>query len=293
MNPHDDLPRRFLAYSPRRAVPWGGGDVALVLVAYILLLGAAVGCVRGLLGKEISGELGRPAAGNLEHPIVQLMREALHGGAARDGGNAWILLLGFVAAVVIAPIVEEFFFRVLLQGWLEARERRWRRRAAPWLRRITPRAAAPVVLVALLFALMHVRAPTPLYHPQYLVGLVLGNQIAGLLTVALAVGWLRVRVGATAADFGWEPRKLAADLGLGLRAAAIVVPLVLAFQWAVGSLLTYLRLSSAVPDPIPLFFFALVLGTLYYRTHRIAPSVVLHLSLNLTSVLLLLLGMAG
>jgi membrane protease YdiL (CAAX protease family) len=272
-------------------VPWGGPDVAFVLVAYILLLSAAVGCVRGLLGKEISGELGRPAAGNLDHPIVQLIHEALRGVAARDGGNAWILLLGFVAAVVIAPVVEEFLFRVLLQGWLEARERRWRRRAPPWLRGFVPRAAVPIVLVALLFALMHVRPPTPLYHPQYLAGLVLGNQIAGLLTVGLAVGWLRVRVGATAADFGWAPRKLVADLGLGLRAALVVVPLILAFQMAVSAVLTYFRLRSAVPDPIPLFFFALVLGTLYYRTHRIAPSVVLHLGLNLTSVLLLLLGM--
>jgi membrane protease YdiL (CAAX protease family) len=40
------------------------------------------------------------------------------------------------------------------------------------------------------------------------------------------------------------------------------------------------------PDPFTLFPFALVLGYLYYRTHRIVPSMALHLALNGTSLLL-------
>jgi len=41
---------------------------------------------------------------------------------------------------------------------------------------------------------------------------------------------------------------------------------------------------------VPLFFFALVLGTLYYRTHRLLPLIVLHAALNGTSLLLAWLG---
>ncbi len=41
------------------------------------------------------------------------------------------------------------------------------------------------------------------------------------------------------------------------------------------------------PDPIPIFLFALVLGYLYQRTHRLLPSITLHALLNATSLALL------
>jgi len=34
------------------------------------------------------------------------------------------------------------------------------------------------------------------------------------------------------------------------------------------------------PTPVPLFFLALVLGYLYYRTHRVLPCIVMHMCLN-------------
>ena len=45
---------------------------------------------------------------------------------------------------------------------------------------------------------------------------------------------------------------------------------------------------AVVVDPLPIFLLALVLGTLYYRTHRILPSIVLHAAFNATGVLLAL-----
>ena len=44
------------------------------------------------------------------------------------------------------------------------------------------------------------------------------------------------------------------------------------------------------PDPFPLFFFAVALGAVYYRTHRIVPVIVLHAVLNGTSLVLAWLG---
>ena len=44
------------------------------------------------------------------------------------------------------------------------------------------------------------------------------------------------------------------------------------------------------PDPLPLFFLALVFGMLYHRTHRLAPSLVLHMAFNATSIVLLFAG---
>ena len=40
------------------------------------------------------------------------------------------------------------------------------------------------------------------------------------------------------------------------------------------------------PDPLTLFLFAVLLGTLYHRTHRGVPAMVAHAMLNATSLLL-------
>ena len=47
------------------------------------------------------------------------------------------------------------------------------------------------------------------------------------------------------------------------------------------------------PDPVPLFFFALGVGLLYQRTHRIMPSLIVHLLLNLFTLIMLILMIFG
>jgi membrane protease YdiL (CAAX protease family) len=41
------------------------------------------------------------------------------------------------------------------------------------------------------------------------------------------------------------------------------------------------------PDPIPLFFLALILGYIYQRTHRIVPCIVAHMLFNSLAMLVL------
>jgi len=69
---------------------------------------------------------------------------------------------------------------------------------------------------------------------------------------------------------------------------AVIGPL-LAIQSALVVLVKSTGISCSL-DPIPLFPLALVFGVLYHRTHRIAPSLVLHMAFNATSVVLLFLG---
>ena len=52
------------------------------------------------------------------------------------------------------------------------------------------------------------------------------------------------------------------------------------------SLLFALAHATQWPDPVPLFLFALMLGYLYQRTHRILPSIVAHFVCNGTYVIL-------
>ena len=81
-------------------------------------------------------------------------------------------------------------------------------------------------------------------------------------------------------DFHFRARDSRVKVGLGLVAAmAVVAPIYVIQVWLVLLLPHYIAV-----DPVPLFLFALVLGTLYYRTHRIVPAVVLHMALNLTSL---------
>ncbi|MEX0978341.1 MAG: CPBP family intramembrane glutamic endopeptidase [Pirellulales bacterium] len=84
--------------------------------------------------------LGMPS----EHPLVKLSQEQ---------PSTTILALATLMAVVVAPLFEEFAFRVVLQGWLESHQARLRQRLGgdgqdkPGF--------APLVITSVLFALLH------------------------------------------------------------------------------------------------------------------------------------------
>ena len=269
--------RSVVPYQPRRPVPWQAFDVAMVVMFYVAFHAGVVGVLNVVLGSDVMQTSAVGGLGDIrnEHIVAQLMAEA-------DG---WTLLLCVVSAALVAPISEEFFFRVLLQGWCEAFERRWRRWIPAW-RRFVPRGVGPIVPIALLFAAMHFRIGAPRAYIPLLVFFLGMDAIGRLLTMLFAIGLLRWRVGATAADLGWMPAKTRSDIRLGLKSfAAIAAPL-----FAMQISLHFLLPEHVAPDPLPLFFLALLLGTLYYRTHRIMPLIALHASLNGASLVLAWLG---
>ena len=258
-------------------MPWGALDLSFVMLIFL----AAQACVLFLAAKYLGADavytpaVYDPDKESTLHAALQLMAEA----------DAWVLLLCGFSVIVAAPVAEEFLFRVVLQGWLESLEQR-HRRWMPTLRRLLPRAFMPIALASFLFAMMHFRVDGPPIDKRFLVFMMAGNSAAGLLTMVLAVLVLRWRVGATAADFGWSPSTIRGDVWLGLTAfAAVAVPI-----YAVQFALILLLPKYVAADPIALFLLALVLGTLFYRTHRIVPAIVLHASLNATSFLLAWLG---
>jgi membrane protease YdiL (CAAX protease family) len=263
--------RPLIPYEARRRVPWRGG---LVLLAFLVLEAPVVSAVVvSLIGApEIAGPPPETSGEKLDvaHPIVDLL-------SADPGLTTW-LLCGLVA-VVIAPIVEEFMYRLVLQGWLEAEERRARRRISA-LRRFPP-GVAPIVVVSMLFGLRHFRLATPPLEADRLVELMIVQAVWSLTAFALVLGILRIGSGASAADLGFVPRKLPIDVGLGLLVFLAVAAPVIFLQ----DLMTKLVPEGGVaPDPVPLFVLALALGIVYYRTHRIVPAIVIHAALNATSL---------
>lgn len=271
------LARRLpvLPYESRRPVPWRGAEVLLVFVVFEFPLLAGVLWIL-LVGQPTSAPASAPATAaaaekaDVEHPIVDLL--------AGDSRAATWLLCALVA-VVVAPIVEEFTYRLVFQGWAEAEERRARRRTAA-LRRLIP-GVGPVVLVSLLFALRHFRWAAPRAEPGALREALVVQAMWSLMFLGFGVWLLRKRSRATAADFGIVPAKLLSDVRLGLLMFAAVTAPVLAIQVALRQ---FVLPDDFAADPIPLFFLALALGIGYYRTHRIVPAITTHVAFNATAM---------
>ena len=126
------------------------------------------------------------------------------------------------------------------------------------------------------------REPAP---PTQVAGGFLAQSVAEALWLALALFVLIGVRGASASDLGWPLRRVGYDLSLGFIAILAVIPPVLLFSGLLENGLRSIH-SPISGDPLPIFFLALALGTLYRRTHRMMPSLVLHIGLNGSSVLL-------
>jgi membrane protease YdiL (CAAX protease family) len=262
----------LLPYQPRKPVPWHSAHLVALAAMYIALQVLMVIVLQGGLEPPAAET---PAADEQtvsnEHVVVQALAQ----------GDKSLLLLCAVAVVIVAPVVEELLFRVLLQGWLEACEPRWRWRLRRFFR--LPRGLMSILFSSLLFAAVHFRLAKPELEFERLFVLLAANLLANLLTLLAAVLLLRLTARATAADLGWQPRFFWIDMQLGMTAFVVATPMIYVLQQL---LQVYVLPNSVAADPVPLFFLAVVLGTLYHRSHRIVPSVAAHAALNAASLTL-------
>jgi membrane protease YdiL (CAAX protease family) len=128
-----------------------GRDLAAGLIGFLLIIAPIMLLYAILIRLFKSNKL---------HPLIELAR--------RQPSQLW--LIGF-CAVLVAPLVEEFFFRVILQGWLERRERSIAREARLWP--ALPTGMVPILISSLLFAAVHAgQWPAPV--PLFFLALVLG-----------------------------------------------------------------------------------------------------------------------
>ena len=88
-------------------------------------------------------------------------------------GGLTAFAMATLVAVVAAPIVEELVFRLVLQGWLESCEPRWRHRVS--VLRSWPRGRLSILISSAIFALVHIGdGPAPV--ALFFLALVLGYQ---------------------------------------------------------------------------------------------------------------------
>src|SRR3989304_5286703 len=158
--------------------------------------------------------------------------------------NPLLFALVFAAAVVVAPICEELAFRLLLQGWLEKCEDR----TLGWRDEKPNDEALP--------------SDETLPNDEALIT----NDEHPVTDDST----FDIRHSSFPTD--QPPSTRLGGLPYGW------LPIVL------SSLLFALAHVGYGPDPVPLFLFALMLGYVYQRTHRIVPSMVAHALFNGTSL---------
>lgn len=175
------------------------------------------------------------------HPIIQFLQ---------DHPSRAFFVASLVATVLVAPVVEEFFFRVILQGWLEK----------IFCRDVT----LPPVVADLI-----------------------SEDLPGSLESPVEILTFEEPALSNPHETPSTDSSLPAPQSIPERRPLVTpgrktgVPVVIS---AIVFALAHLGHGVA---PISLFFLALGLGFLYLRTHRILPCIVVHGLLNFTSMLVL------
>jgi membrane protease YdiL (CAAX protease family) len=182
-----------------------------------------------------------------QHPLILMLK---------DNPSPGLFAVASFAAVVVAPIVEEYFFRGLLQGWLESLTRR---HTFEDILVGVPAKATPL-------------PPSDAADKNVEAGDVENFSDPRTVDADVAVNpyatpVLTAEVPGNANDEN-EPNE----------------PHVPVWPMFVSATLFALAHYSHGPDWVPLFVLALGLGYLYQRTHRLVPCMTVHFLLNLASM---------
>lgn len=207
------------------------------------------------------------------HPLTQLL--------VRSKGTArywWAVFFAFLAGVVAAPLVEEFLFRVVLQGALEKKPS-----GAVTIRSQRFRVAMAIVIPALFFAAIHYRSPELQRDLDLLFLSIVITPFGLLTTLVFGVLWLKIVRKATRRDLGIVWNHFPTDFCKGFGVFFLLVPILVPVIYQLRFLF-----PDTVTDPVPIFILALGLGVLYHKTHRYASVVGMHFALNFFSFILLL-----
>lgn len=329
--------RPVVAFQPRRAVPWGLADLAVIMAALVLLQGVALALVREGWGVSLGTPLyDLPATQQIALLTASAVAQLLALAASwvwlrwRTGANAqdlgvdirqlasdchlgaigfvmlvvpvfgvqygltqwmgleskhplvklvqenpqpWFFLCSGVAAIVVAPVAEEYLFRVFLQGWLEnvaaglrsapSAGEAWSRWARQWM-------LGPLLNDLATRRWHHEPTQAPPETPD-------AEPIASQ-SLTTTSGPESVNPYESPTDDVQPTAPLVAGR-LGEQVGPAYWPILVS-----AALFASAHVGHGT-DPIPLFLLAVGLGYLYQRTHRVTPCIVVHLLVNALSML--------
>ena len=217
-----------------------------------------------------------------QHPVLRAMRE----------GGPIMWCVAFFLVVIVAPFSEELLFRLLLIAGSETTVWRWHAQKPRTSRHVYGRTSVSIVVSsALLFGLLHFRSAAMdqmrTLPWQWLLLTGVGQLLISLLLLAV----LHWGYHANWTDLGFDRRYWVSDIQLGVVTAIMVIVPVFMIQLLAMYGFQWLGIAHAA-DPIPIFFLAVALGVLFFRTRRLLPCITLHACFNGVAFLLSLLQMA-
>jgi membrane protease YdiL (CAAX protease family) len=179
-----------------------------------------------------------------KHPLIVMLKQDT---------STWLLAQAVFSAVIVAPVFEEFFVRILLQGWLENVAQAFHFRASG-------RGDVGRIYSDLSQFVFH-----------------------GTSGLRRSAGQPVCRADSVSAHSSSDfAETTPGDSTRAAPAAGLATPLARPAIWPilVSAGLFALAHWGHGPDPIPLFVLAVGLGYMYQRTHRILPCMVVHFLLN-------------
>jgi len=247
-----------LPLEPRQPTPWGLGDVSLIILGFLLfslVTPSLLGIGEDIESATLQQSLTMVTIVDLLTFVWALVVLKARGATWADMG-IWPtrmrrdLLLGLIGfAVILVPVY--VLQRMLVQWFAD------------------PHPAAKMFLSA--------EDPLAILHVVLVVSVV-APLVEEMLFRVVLQGWLETALGSMTMPMVDESGQIIEPAYTPAPSAMVISAFIFAAM--------HIRPQSA--DPIPLFIVALVLGYLYQRTHRIWPSLVMHVTLNSTSLLQLL-----
>jgi len=248
---------------PKQAsVPWTGFDVLLFFALWLAPL--ITGIVTVSLNQPQVETLAVEKQ-HLGHPIAQLVEQSQK--------SPMVLLVAFLVVVVVAPIIEEFLFRMLFQGWLETKFKQFQMPCA---------SGVAVVITSFFFAAIHGNHHGAIDVPALLNGLVV-MMVFSLTVFTAGLMYLSQIRNVRIADYLFVKERLVrTGFFTCVGSCLLVIVLCLALNVALTQNFPGMNLA-----PIAIFFFSLALGILYSKTQNLADCVLFHACLNGISLTIL------
>lgn len=253
------------------SVPWTFLDVVLFFGLWFvaqIFIGIVLVIAMVATGSSVRQQV-QTVSDEYQHPIAQMIQ---------DGESApVILLVAFLSIVVVAPLIEEFLFRLIFQNWLEAKFLQFRVPCA---------GGVAITIASFFFAMIHLGGGGHHIGAWPLFCMFVAFIIVNLLLFVFGIVYLVVVRNVKILDYLMGTERFFRP---GFFKTTMYCLLVVLFCQGLGTVLGYMNTGINV-TPIPIFFFSLALGALYGQTKNLLYCILLHACLNAVALVLILLS---
>ena len=244
------------------SVPWTGLDVLLFLALWLAPLLLSFTATYAVSLSRSQEQTAAVDTGEYKHPVILLVEQGKN--------SPLIFLVACLSVVIVAPLVEEFLFRFLLQGWLETKLSRLQ----------VPRAnGTAIIAVSCFFAAIHAGNHGVGDASSLAFGFIVSMVFSLVIFMSCVIYLVQKRNVKVIPSFLGTGRFFPPQFLAGVGYCSLT----LVFIFGISAILRTMYPMTNV-SPIPLFFFSLLLGTLYSRTRNLSYCILLHAFLNGTSL---------